>query len=312
MAIQNLLEYAKIFQASLDRQVVAQATTGWMELNANLVRYNGGDEVKIPKIDMDALGNYDRVTGFVDGAVSLTWETRKLTMDRGRQFNIDEMDVDETMFIPTAAEIMGEFQRTKVIPEIDAYRYSKIASEAIARGKARTGYVPDKTTVLDALRQDIYSILDVAGDADLVITMATPVYALFESSPELVRYLDVTSFTQGNVEMRVRSYDGYPIIRVPSQRMYTQYVFYDGKTAGQEKGGFEPTKDPTTGAVTAKKINWIIAARNAVIAVSKTEAPRFFSPQENQRARAWLIDYRKYHDLWILDNQFELVRVNTQ
>lgn len=312
MAVQNVLEYAKIFQDTLDRQVVAQATTGWMELNANLVRYSGGDEVKIPKIDMDALGNYDRLNGFVDGAVSLAWETRKLTMDRGRTFQIDAMDVDETMFLTTAATIMGEFQRTKVIPEIDAYRYSKIASEAIARGKAGTGYVPDKTTVLDALRQDIYAILDVAGTADLVISMATPVYALLESSPELVRYLDVTNFAQGNINLTVRSYDGFPIIRVPSQRMYTQYVFYDGKTAGQEKGGFEPTKDPTTGAVTAKKINWIITARNAVIAVSKTDTPRIFDPMTNQRAHAWKIDYRKYHDLWILDNQFELVRVNTQ
>jgi len=45
----NVLEYAKIFMQELDKQVVAQATSGWMEANAGLVKYNGGDEVKIPE-----------------------------------------------------------------------------------------------------------------------------------------------------------------------------------------------------------------------------------------------------------------------
>jgi len=32
----NVLEYAKIFMQELDKQVVAQATSGWMEENAGL------------------------------------------------------------------------------------------------------------------------------------------------------------------------------------------------------------------------------------------------------------------------------------
>ena len=43
----NVFEYASVFQSELDKAAVEQATSGWMELNDKLVRYNGGAEVKI-------------------------------------------------------------------------------------------------------------------------------------------------------------------------------------------------------------------------------------------------------------------------
>ena len=49
----NTIEYAKIFQLALDAAAVEQATSGWMEVNRDLVRYSGGDEVKIPNVVMD-------------------------------------------------------------------------------------------------------------------------------------------------------------------------------------------------------------------------------------------------------------------
>ena len=64
----NIIEYAKQFQAELDKAAVAMATSGWMELNDELVKYSGGNEIKIPKISMDGLANYDRQKGFVQGA----------------------------------------------------------------------------------------------------------------------------------------------------------------------------------------------------------------------------------------------------
>lgn len=299
----NVLEYAKLFQQQLDEQVVAQATSGWMEANAGLVRYNGGNEVKIPVIDMDGLGDYDRANGFVDGFVNLTYETKTLTQDRGRTFMLDRMDVDETNFVATAANVMGEFQRTKVIPEIDAYRYSKIATDAIAKSAASGGYTPAASDILTKLKADMYSIYDVAGEIPLVIVMSMTVAAILENSTELSKQLSVIDFVQGQVKTSVRGIDNNPIIKVPSTRMKTKYVFYDGKTSGQEVGGFIPD-------ATAKNINWIIMPRTAPIAVSKTDNIRIFEPNLNQKADAWKIDYRKYHDLWIKDNQFAAIKVN--
>jgi len=55
-----------------------------MEGNAGLVQYNGGKDIKIPKLTMDGLGNYDRNLGFTQGASTLVYETKTMTQDRGR------------------------------------------------------------------------------------------------------------------------------------------------------------------------------------------------------------------------------------
>lgn len=299
----NLIEKAKIFQEELDKQVVAGATSGWMEANAGQVKYNGGNEVKIPQISMDGLGDYDRDTGFVDGAVSLTFVTKTLTQDRGRSFHLDSMEVDESNFIATAANVIGEFQRTKVIPEIDAYRYSSIAAQAIAKSKATGGYTAAVSTILTKIKEDINAIYDIAGEIPLIIVLSQAIAGLLDSSTELQKQLNTIEFAQGELKTMVKGIDNNPIIKVPSARMKTAYLFNDGTTAGQTAGGFAP-------AAEAKNINWIVLPKKAPIAVSKTDTLRIFDPKTNQKADAWKIDYRKFHDLWIQDNQFEAIRVN--
>lgn len=301
----NNLQYATTFQTELDKAAVEQATSGWMELNDKLVKYNGGAEVKIPKLDMDGLADYDRQTGFVEGAVDLSWQTKTMTMDRGRQFTFDEQEVNDTNFVLTASSVMGEFQRTKVIPEIDAYRYSTLAALAAAKDRAVYGYTPEEATVLKKLYADLAAVQDVVGDdTPLIVTMATPVAALFDLNTTLAKSISVVDFKQGDVTLKVKSVNGqHPLIRVGSGRMKTSYLFNDGTTSGQTKGGFTPADD-------AQDINWIICPRNAPIAVSRTDKVRIFDPEVYQKKRAWAVDYRKYHDLWVLDNQMNAILVN--
>lgn len=301
----NVLEYATIFQQELDKAAVEQSTSGWMEVNDKLIKYSGGADVKIPSLTMDGLADYDRQKGFVDGAVNLTYETKKMTQDRGRRFTLDAMDVTESNFVATASSVMGEFQRTRVVPEIDAYRYSSIAAQAIAKERAVYQYTPDPATILGKLLDDIAAVQDVVGDnTPLVITMAIPVAAIFDQSEKLSKSFSVTDFRQGNVTLKVQSLNGqHPIIRVGSSRLKTAYKFNDGTTAEQTSGGFKAADD-------AKDINWIICPRTGPIAVSRTDNVRIFDPQTYQSAHAWAIDYRKYHDLWIPDNKLNQFLVN--
>jgi len=411
----NTLAYAILFQQELDRQIVAKSTSGWMEGNSGLVKYNGGNTVKIPKLTMDGLANYSRSAGFVAGAATLAYETMTMTQDRGRTFSLDSQDVDETNFVANASNLMGEFQRTLVIPEIDAYRYSKMALMAIGAGKARGGYTPVKTDIISQIKADISAVQDVIGDVPLVITMSTATLTILESSSELTRQLEVGTFG-GEIQSEVKKIDECPIVEVPSARLKTSYIFNDGVTAGQLAGGFAPTAAAVTKAmlfvndvtytavatgiagnaytvtvvqgtgnsvVTAgvtdasgnlvitlgttstgaplvvtsqqiaalvltgagaallvatticgltrqgaiptttltggstvaaggRTINWIICAQSAPIAISKTDKMRIFDPNTNQSADAWKLDYRKYHDLWIPDNQMASVFVNVK
>ena len=303
MAI-NTLEMAKIFQQSLDKQMGIEATSGWMESNAQNVKYNGGDTVRMPRISTTGMAKYDRDNGFNQGSVTLTYDDYKLTQDRGRTFQLDSMDVDESNFIASAGTVMGTFQRDQVVPEVDAYRYSRIA--ALAKGASRTtdGFTPSETNILAQLDKEITDLQDTIGESEpLLILMATPIRTVLNNVKNIERHLDVTQFNAGAIDTKVKTYNEIPIFSVPSLRMKTAYVFNDGKTTGQEAGGFKAD----TGA---KSINWIIISRRAPIAISKTDKVRIFAPDVNQKADAWKLDYRKFHDLWIPRNKLAGVWAN--
>lgn len=303
MAI-NTLQYSQQFQTVLDAQMLASATSAFMEANAGQVKYDGGDTVHIPEISMQGLAKYDRDEGFNQGSVTLKFNPYKMTQDRGRTFQLDSMDVNETNFVATAGTVMGEFQRTQVIPEIDAYRYSKIAALATAENKVTTGFTPAVATILEKLEAEITEIQDVVGeDEDLIVVMSTKLRTILNNADKFNRYLNVAEFKNGSINTTVKSFNDIPILGVPSARMKTAYVFNDGKTANQQAGGFKAD-------TAAKDINWIIMPQRAPIAVSKTDKVRVFTPDINQKADAWKIDYRKYHDLWIPKNRFAAIRVN--
>ena len=211
MAI-NTLETAKIFTKQLDKQSVQDLVTGWMDANAGRVKYSGGDEVKIPKMNVQGLGDYDREKGYATGSVTLEYETRKMTQDRGRKFMLDAMDVDETNFIAEAGAVMGEFQRTAVIPEIDAYRISKIATDVLtanAPGMIKQGYTPAKG-ILKELKLAKKAICE-QGYNGLIMVHISP-EALMELELELGgnHVFDNTSIA--NVKTEVKTLDRKSVV----------------------------------------------------------------------------------------------------
>lgn len=303
MAI-NTLAYSKIMMKKLDQHAVHGLTSGWMEANAGQVQYNGGDEVKIPTMSTSGLGNYDRDKGFVQGSITLKYDTYKMTQDRGRTFQIDAMDVDESGFIATSANVIKVFQEEQVIPEIDSYRYAMIADIATKASKNEAINLT-ADNALSKIREHIRAVQDVIGtDKTLIITMPSNILALIEDSPKIGKSINVADFKQGNLNFKVKAIDDNPIRVVPSARLKTKYDIFDGVTSSQEKGGLKPASD-------AKDINWLLTPQNVPIALSKTDKLRVFSPDVNQKADAWKIDYRKYHDLWITKQKQEQIFVCT-
>lgn len=297
----NSIERASVFQEQLDKRFIQQSVTGWMDENAGQVKYTGGKEIKIPSVVMKGMGNYSRNDGAPGGAVTLTYQTHAMTMDRGRAMDIDEMDVEETQGAAAMASLAATWQEEHVVPEIDAYRLSRAA--ALADTRKRT-YTPAAASVLQELNKDIMTVVDKVGSgAPLVIHISNDAYAMLINSDKLVRQLDVGNFQRGEVSQRVRTLDGIPLFNTRTDLMKSAYDFPDGTTAGQEDGGFKP-------AATAKQINWIIFARRAPIAVSKQDKGRLFSPEEWQKARSWHYDYRRYHDLWVPKNKLDGIFVN--
>lgn len=293
----NNIEFSKVMQRELDRHAVVGLTSGWMENNAKDLIYTGGDEVKIPEMSTQGLANYDRDKGFVRGGVTVKYNTYKMTQDRGRSFLIDSMDVNESNFVATAANVMKTFQETQVIPEIDAYRYSKLY--AIAQAASRTESVNiTAENVVAKLRGDIRKVQNKVGtNVKLVITMPLDILGLLEENDKFKHHISVGEFKQGEVNLTIKKLDTHAIITPPSDRLKTLYDIKTGES-GQEAGGLVANGS-------AKDINWIIAAETTPMAVSKTDKTRVFDPDTNQGADAWKIDYRKYHDLWVKKQQVD-------
>ena len=301
----NILEYAEIWTGALDQQAVQVATSGWMEANAAQIQYVGGKKVKVPTMLTTGLGDYTRGTGaanrgkYAKGTVELKYEDYELEADRSAEFAFDRHDVDETAFIVQAPTVMGVFQRENVVPELDAYRYSKIAQLVMALGSAafKSENLTD-ATILEAFLGQIRAMQNKTGVGtdNLVATMPFSVWSLLEIAAKKAMQLLPQTFTQGDLQFEVNSVNGIPIIPVVESRMKTAYTFHDGTT----KLGFEP-------ATGAKSINWIIQPRHLPIAISKTDNLKIFTPDINQAGDDWLIQYRKYHDLWMLNNQLDQV-----
>lgn len=296
----NTIENRTLFMEACDQQLIEGATSGWMEANAGQVKYSGGDTVKIPTLSTTGLGDYDRNAGYPKGGVSVKYQTKSMTQDRGTSFFLDRIEVDESGFIATAASAAAIFQREHVIPEVDAYRYSSLYKLAKAKGFSRE-YSPAASTIFTELQKDITAVRDSgAGAAELVIIMPYPVADILSSSEKLTRYVNVGQFAQGGVNLEVQTFNGLPVIRVPSERMKTAYDFKSGET----EFGFAPAAD-------AVQINWIICPKSVPIAVSKTDGVYIYDPETTQGADAWKVEYRKFHDLWVKDEQLKTVRVCT-
>lgn len=294
----NNIETVTLFQSACDCQLIEGSTSGWMEANAGQVKYNGGRDVKIPMMSTDGLGDYDRNSGYPSGKVSLSYETKTMTMDRGIRFLLDRVDVDESGFIANATAVMKTFQSENVIPEVDAYRYSTLCKYITDAGNSES-YTPVASTILNKLKNDMTAVQDKCGSADLVIIMPYIVADILDSTDKLQRQINVGTFRQGTVDLTVKTFNGSPIIRVPSARMYTEYTF----NSGADAFGFVKTDE-------AKRINWIICPRTAPIAVSKTDGIKIFDPNTTQGADAWTIEYRKFHDIWVKKSQLDAMRAS--
>lgn len=293
----NTLEKVAVLQKSLDKAMIEGAVTGFMENNLTGVIYNGGNEVKIPSIEMQGLADYDRQNGFVEGDVTLAYETKKMEQDRGRGFTVDPMDIDESGAVLRMSELATEFQRTQVIPEVDAYRISKIVSEA---GKDRYSvYTPAEATILGKIQDDVDAVRDICGSGvRLVVLISMPVLTTMKKSDKIMRRLDHADFVAGEYKTSTRVFDDVPLISVPSGRMYSRITLEKNGEGGYKK------------ADGAQGVNYIVMPMTAPKAISKTDNMRLFDPQTYQKANAWHLDYRKFHDLWVPKNQLKGFRVS--
>ena len=268
----NSIALFKSYVAMLDEVYKLASLSSVLDGAAELAQQGANvNELIIPKISMDGLANYSRNGGYVAGDVTLTNETVKCNFDRGRMFSIDNLDNAETAGV-AYGRLASEFIRTKVVPELDAFRFAQYA-QATGIGTVAGAALSTGAAVVEALRAAVNAM----DEAEV---------------PQEGRYLFITPTLAGLVEDLDTTKSkavlaGFAqVIQVPQSRFYTKIDQYDGSTEGETAGGY--IKDATDG----KNINFMVIHKPAVIQYQKHVAPKVITPEQNQDGDAWKFGYR--------------------
>lgn len=266
----NVIALFKQYVPLLDEVYKAASLTSVLDGASELAKQGANvNELIIPKISMDGLANYSRNGGYVSGDVTFTNETVTCNFDRGRMFTVDNLDNAETAGI-AFGRLASEFVRTKVVPELDAFRIATYAGvsgiSTVAGAALSTG-----DAVVSALRAAVNKFNEDEVPAEQRYLYITPtLYGL-------VQDLDTTKSKQ--------VLEGLNVVQMPQSRMYTAITQNDGTSEGQTAGGY-------TKAANAKNINFMLIHKEAVIQYQKHIAPKVITPEQNQDADAWKFGYR--------------------
>lgn len=271
----NTINAAKKYVPVLDKIYKAGALSSVLDGNPELAKEgaNAG-ELLIAKMTMDGLGNYNKETGYPTGDVTLEWETVKADYDRGRMFTVDNVDNQDSADL-AFGQLSDEFIRTKVAPEVDAWRFSKYATKAIDASNTKEETFTDGTAVIKALREATNAMDENEVPTENRILFITPTLR------GMIADLD----TNKSKEVLARFAQ---IVEVPQTRFYTAIEL---QAKGFAKAG------------SGKKLNFLITAKDATIQYPKHLAPKVVTPELNPDADAWKFGYRLVGVCQVYDNK---------
>ena len=297
-----------------DKVYKQESRSAILDGEKDLLKFVGAKTVKIAKPSVSGLSDYKRPNGANDGVfggdghdtsmsgkgygyqqgdLSIEWETFTIQCDRGVQLRIELFDDEETDGI-AVAYATTEVSRTQVIPEVDAYVFSKLAELAktvkavdIAISGVSLG-VPSSAAPIYELNEGFLQLAeDEVPEEDQVIFCSNSFYNMLRNTPELIKALHQEDFNK-DIKFTIGEYEGRPIIPVPQNRFRTLINLLQG---GYGWGAG------------AKNINFIICNKKAIYHVVKYDKVRVFNPGVVQDFDGYKVNVRIYHDVFVPDRK---------
>lgn len=285
----NSITKFKAYIDKLDTVYQQASATSILDADADTVRMGAkAGEFLIPKMSMDGLADYSRSSGYVKGNVTITYETKSSNYDRGRKFSVDAMDNEETAGI-AFGKLASEFIRTKVVPEMDAFRFAKYASATGVLSAAEATPTAG-TAVLTALQTAVNAQDEAEVNVDGKILFITPTLLTLAKNVDTTKSKAILDRFE-------------KIITVPQTRFYTAIDMKDGTSSNETAGGY-------AGATGGYKINFMIINRDAVIQFGKHTVNKVVSPEENQTDDGYMFFYRAYSIAETYENKVKGIYLN--
>ena len=286
----NIINYAEKYSSELDQILVQESLTGILETPN--VNWLDAKTFHIPSINVSGYKTHSRNGGFNRGSVETTNEPYTLGFDRDVEFFVDRADVDESAQAASAANVTRTFMNEHSMPEMDAYRFSKIATRAIAEGQTASAAITS-ANVYDVLKAAILPVRKY-GAGNLVMYVSSLVMDALERSDDFTRNIEASG--TGALDSRVTSLDGVRIIEVwDIDRFKTAFDFTDGFVA----------------AAGALDINFLLVAKSAIVAKAKLAYIKLWEPGTHTDGDGYLYQNRMYHDLFVMKNKADGVFVHT-
>lgn len=270
----NAITKFKTYIALLDEVYKQASLTADLDSDQSLVKAGANaNEIIIPKISMDGLADYSRNSGYVKGDVTLTNETVTFNYDRGRKFSVDNMDNEETAGL-SFGKLSSEFIRTKTAPEQDAFRFATYAgTEGISKVSAGATLTTGNDVLAALIAAQNKMDEDEVSAENRILYITPTLYNLIMNVNTNISKAVLDSFAK--------------VVKVPQSRFYTAIDLKDGKSEGEEAGGF--AKAPA-----GKDINFMIIQKSAVIQYPKHTVNKVVTPEDNQTDDSWLFFFRAY------------------
>ena len=306
-----------------DKVYKAEACSSILDGDKDLLKFTGVKTVKIAKFASTGLGDYNRANrqvdgnyngnstsntvngsvkgyGYQQGDVSLTWEEFTIRCDRGTQLRIELFDDEETDGLAVAMATK-EFSRTKVVPEVDAYVFSKLAEYAGTTSTSTIQLTSGNGYNANGPIQALNDAFEVLGDLevpdeDQVIFCSNKFYNQLRSTGEVVKILRQTEYGD-NIKFTIGEYEGREIVAVPANRFRTM-IQLNGDN------GY-------TWGANSQKIDFIVVAKGAVAHVTKYDKVKVFGPEVVQDFDGYKVNIRVYHDVFVPDNKRIGIYVHT-
>ncbi|EAE3396500.1 hypothetical protein E1V70_01395 [Listeria monocytogenes] len=288
MAINYVDKYGK----ELDQKLVFGTYTNELE-TPNLL-WLDAKTFKIQTITTTGLKAHTRNKGYNEGSASNENTAYTITFDRDVEFFVDVMDVDETGQALTAANVTKEFNSRHSAPEVDAYRFSKLATEAKKNGYSTAETITEEN-VFRTLKAAIRKVKKY-GTQNLVMYVSVDVMAALELSKDFTRTISNQNIGPSSLETRVTGIDGVKLVEIEAEdRFYDTFDFTDG---------YKP-------AASAKKLNYLLINKGSVIGGTKHASIYLHAPGSVGQGDGWLYQYRVYHDIFVKEQQKDGVIAST-
>lgn len=270
----NQIAKFKKYVALLDEVYKNASTSQILDGDTTLVQAGtNANEIVIPKISMDGLGDYSRNGGYASGNVTMTNETVAFNYDRGRKFSVDAMDNEETAGL-AFGKLSSEFLRTKAVPEVDAFRYATYAGTTGISKVSAGATLSTGEAVINALIVAQNQMDEDEVPAESRVLFITPTLLRLAQNVDTTKSRDVLA-------------EFSAIVKVPQTRFYTAITLADGKTDDELAGGYAK-------ATAGKDINFMIVEKSAVLQYPKHKVNKAISPEDNQNDDSWLFFFREY------------------